>query len=250
MNDFSIHNGDCLDVMQTIPDGSVDMIMTDLPYGTTSRDWDCIIPFPELWKHYNRVTKENAAIVLNAQAPFDKVLGCSNMENLRYEYVWIKNQATGFLNAKKMPLKAHENILVFYRKLPTYNPQLSAGRPYHMVHKDPHKFDTTSVYGKTGLKSEPTVHHNDGFRYPTSELQFDVEVGYHPTQKPVPLIKWLIKTYTNPGELVLDSTMGSGTTGVACAECNRRFIGIEKDPKIFEIAKGRIDTAVSQIRLF
>src|SRR5271166_1707172 len=189
---YVLHNGSCLDVLPSIADGTVDMVMVDLPYGTTEREWDVVVPFDQLWAQYNRVCKDNAAMVFTALTPFTEKLAVSNFDNLRYKYVWIKNQATGFMNANKMPLKNIEDVLVFYRKLPTYNPQMRAGRPYHMVHKDPHKWDDTSVYGRTGLKAEPTVHHNEGTRHPALDLNFDVEVGYHPTQKPVALMEWLI----------------------------------------------------------
>jgi DNA modification methylase len=246
----TLFNQPCLSILPAIADGTVDMVLVDLPYGTTERGWDVVIPFDQLWAQYNRVCKENAAMVFTGQAPFSELLAVSNIENYRYKYTWIKNQATGFLNANKMPLKSTEDVLVFYRKLPTYNPQLRAGRPYHMVRKDPHKWDDTSVYGRTGLKAEPTVHHNDGFRHPTTELQFDVEVGFHPTQKPVPLMEWLIRTYTNEGELVLDNTMGSGTTGVAAMIAGRRFVGIEADPTHFATASKRIEQAADQGRMF
>jgi site-specific DNA-methyltransferase (adenine-specific) len=247
---YTIHNGGCLEVLPSIADGSVDMVMVDLPYGTTERAWDVIIPFDQLWAQYNRVCKENAAFVFTAQQPFTTAVVMSNIENFRYQYAWIKNQATGFMNANKMPLKNIEDVLVFYRKLPTYNPQMRAGRPYHMVHKDPHKWDDTSVYGRTGLKAEPTVHHNEGTRHPAQDLNFDVEVGFHPTQKPVALMEWLIKTYTNPGELVLDNTMGSGTTGVAAMRAGRRFIGMEADAVHFATAQMRIDRESNQERMF
>jgi site-specific DNA-methyltransferase (adenine-specific) len=223
------------------------MVLVDLPYGTTDCAWDSVIAFDKLWEQYYRVAKENAAFVMTAQVPFDKVLGCSNIKDLRYEWVWIKNQATGFMNAKKMPLKATENILVFYRKLPTFNPQMNAGRPYKSVKSLKHFVG--SVYGKTGCH-EGYEQVNEGTRCPKNELQFDVEVGLHPTQKPVPLMEYLIKTYTNPGELVLDNTMGSGTTGVAAVRCGRRFVGIELDPTNFGIAETRINSEYSQQRLF
>ena len=243
-----LYLGDCMEELPSISDASVDMILCDLPYGTTACAWDSIIPLDALWKQYKRIAKENAAIVLTAQTPFDKVLGMSNVEELRYEWVWIKSVATGALNAKKMPLKKHENILVFYRKLPTYNPQLDFGTPYERHRKA--RSREISVYGKTG---ENDAFHsvNTGRRLPTSELQFNSHRDFlHPTQKPIALMEYLIKTYTNAGELVLDNTMGSGTTGVAALQCGRRFIGIENDKKYFAIAEERIRHATAEQRLF
>lgn len=244
---YQLYLGDCLEVLPDIADGSVDMVLVDLPYGTTDCKWDAVIPYDKLWAQYNRVCKENAAVVMTAQSPFDKVLGVSNIQNLRYEWIWIKNQATGFMNAKKMPLKAHENILVFYRKLPTFNPQFNAGTPYRSVKSLKH-FEG-SVYGKTGCR-DGYEQVNSGTRCPQTELHFDVEVGLHPTQKPTPLMEYLIKTYTNPGELVLDNTMGSGTTGVACMRSGRRFVGMESDQEHFAVSEMRISREFSQLRMF
>ena len=242
MENIQLFCGDCLEVMKGIPDGSIDMILCDLPYGTTRNLWDSTIPFEMLWTEYKRVTKDNAAIVLFAQTPFDKVCGASNLEMLKYEWIWEKKQGTGHLNAKKMPLKSHENILVFYKKLPTYNPQFDFGKPYVRSRNS-----FSANYGK----QKPTNCVNDGRRYPKSVLRFglaETDRHLHPTQKPVALLEYLIKTYTNDGETVLDNCMGSGSTGVACINTNRRFIGIEKDPKYFEIAKNRIESEGSQLR--
>ena len=231
-----LYHGDCLEVMKEIESGSIDMILCDLPYGTTRNKWDSIIPLEPLWKQYERIIKDNGAIVLFAQAPFDKVLGCSNLKLLRYEWVWEKNKATGHLNSKKMPMKAHENILVFYKTLPTYNAQMGEGKKYSNNHKPN---DNGSNYGKVGYSSVSNV----TTRFPRDLLKFDVDIKaeYHPTQKPVTLCEYLIKTYTNEGETVLDNCIGSGTTGVACMNTNRKFIGIEKDLDYFNIAKDRIN---------
>ena len=240
MQPYQLLQGDCLELMAAIPSGSVDMVMCDLPYGTTACKWDSVIPFEPLWREYRRVCKPNAAIVLTAQTPFDKVLGCSNLAMLRYEWVWLKNVATGFMNANRMPMKAHENVLVFYKELPTYNPQKTAGKPYKS--KRAGRVDTGINYGKVGIKVRTdTV--NAGERLPQTPLSFDRETGLHPTQKPVALMEYLIKTYTNEGETVLDNTMGSGTTGVACGNTGRRFIGIERDENYFKIASDRIEKA-------
>ena len=229
---------DCLELMKNIPNKTIDMILCDLPYGTTRNKWDTPIDLNKLWEQYNRIIKDNGAIVLFAQTPFDKILGCSNIKMLRYEWIWEKTTATGHLNAKKMPMKAHENILVFYKKLPTYNPQKTTGhKPVHNYTK--HQ-DDGSNYGKTkvGVSGGGSTE-----RYPRSIQVFKTDkqkAALHPTQKPVELLEYLIKTYTNENEVVLDNCMGSGSTGVACINTNRRFIGMEIEEKYFEIAKDRI----------
>ena len=229
-------NGNCLEVMKDISDKSIDMILADLPYGTTACKWDTIIPFEPLWEQYKRVIKDNGAIVLTAQPPFDKVLGCSNLKMLRYEWIWEKEQGTGGMNANKMPLKKTENILVFYKKLPTYNPQFIEGKPYKIKRDRPRK---ESAYGKTGTH-DGFISENTGKRYPVNMIKINKEYGLHPTQKPVALFEYLIKTYTNEGDTVLDNVAGSGTTGVACKNLNRDFILIEQDEKYCEIIKERI----------
>ena len=238
---ITIKQGDCLELMKDIPDGSVDMILCDLPYGTTRNKWDSIIPLEELWSQYERIIKDNGCIALFAQTPFDKVLGASNLKLLKYEWIWQKNKATGFLNAKKMPLKEHENILVFYKKLPIYNPQGLIKKEKPTVNK-----------GNRGKKKEGAGGTNYGKatkdslqeyeNYPKDILNFSVVMTpSHPTQKPVALLEYLIKTYTNEGEIVLDNCMGSGSTGVACKNTNRNFIGFELDEKYFNIAKERLE---------
>lgn len=240
---YELYKGDCLDVMKNIPDKSVDMILCDLPFGTTKNKWDLIIPLDKLWTEYRRIIKDNGAIVLFAQTPFDKVLGVSNLKMLRYEWIWEKTLATGHLNAKKMPMKSHENILVFYKKLPTYNPQKTTGhKPVNSYTK--HR-GAGSNYGKTktGISGGGSTE-----RYPRSVQLFKSDKQkstLHPTQKPVALLQYLIETYTNEGELVLDNCMGSGSTGIACLNTNRKFIGIEKDAKYFDIACNRIYSHIS-----
>lgn len=226
--------GDCLEIMMDIPDKSIDMILCDLPYGSTRNKWDCPIPFDDLWRHYKRIIKDNGCIALFAQTPFDKVLGASNLPMLKYEWIWEKQQGTGFLNAKKMPLKIHENILIFYKKPPTYSPQMRTGfKPYKC----------SSGRGSSNYGSQVSVvTDNDGKRYPIDVIKFPYDKAkLHPTQKPVALCEYLINTYTNENEIVLDNCMGSGSTGVACLNTNRRFVGIELDEKYFEIAKERIE---------
>ena len=242
---IDLKKGDCLKLMNDIPDKSIDMILCDLPYGTTQNKWDSIIPLDKLWEQYCRVIKDNGAIVLFAQTPFDKVLGCSNLKMLKYEWIWEKTSATGHLNAKKMPMKAHENILVFYKKLPTYNPQKTTGHtPVHSYTK--HQ-DDGSNYGKTliGISGGGSTE-----RYPRSVQVFKTDKqkeALRPTQKPVDLLEYLIKTYTNEGETVLDNTMGSGSTGVAAVRTNRNFVGIELDDTYFEIANKRIKDVYDRV---
>lgn len=230
--DVELINGDCLEVMKSIPDGSVDFILCDLPYGTTRNKWDSAIDLAVLWTEYKRVCC--GAIVLTAQTPFDKVLGASNIDMLRYEWIWEKPKATGHLNAKRAPMKAHENVLVFYDRLPTYNPQKTDGDPY----KGRGGASKNDNYGGFDAVREGSA---DGSRYPRSVQKFKHETKpLHPTQKPVALMEYFIKTYTNEGDVVMDNCMGSGTTGVACINTGRRFIGIEKDDGYFEVAKKRI----------
>lgn len=234
-----IYNEDCLVGMNDIPDKSIDMILCDLPYETTKNKWDLIIPLDELWTHYNRIIKDNGAIVLTAQTPFDKVLGVSNLKMLKYEWIWEKTSATGHLNAKKMPMKAHENILVFYKKLPTYNPQKTTGHE-RKVSTAKHKRNSknSSNYGESSATTYDSTE-----RYPRSVQLFSTDKqksSLHPTQKPVALFEYLIRTYTNEGDLVLDNCMGSGTTAVACMNTNRNYIGFELDKDYYELANERI----------
>ena len=240
--------GDCLEKMKDISNKSMDMILCDLPYGTTKNKWDSIIPLDKLWEQYNRVVKDNGAIILFAQTPFDKVLGYSNLKMLKYEWIWEKTSATGYLNAKKMPMKAHENILVFYKKLPTYNPQKTTGHK-RKVSKAEHKINCvkTTNYGVHDLTTYDSTE-----RYPRSVQVFKTDKqkeALHPTQKPVELLEYLIKTYTNENETVLDNTMGSGSTGVACVKTKRNFIGIELEDDYFDIAKNRIDTYIEDNKI-
>lgn len=232
--------GDCLEKMKEIPDGSVDMILCDLPYGTTQCKWDSVLNLEALWQQYKRVAKPSAAIVLFAQTPFDKVLGCSNLSMLKYEWIWEKTAATGHLNAKKMPMKAHENILVFYNKTPTYNPQMLYDQ------KPTNRFTKRNGDGECYGATVEVSGGGSTTRYPRSVQVFKSDkqkVSLHPTQKPVDLCEYLIKTYSLEGQTVLDNTMGSGTTGVACINTSRNFIGIERDERYFNIAKERIETA-------
>lgn len=228
--------GDCLEIMKDIPDESIDMILCDLPYGTTKNKWDSIIDLNELWNGYERIIKDNGAIVLFSQMPFTAELVHSNLKLFRYEWIWEKENGTGFLNAKKMPLKIHENILVFYKKLPTYNPQMRKGFKPYKCKQGRHSTNY-------GAYEQGHITESNGERYPIDIIEFKKDTGLHPTQKPVALLEYLIKTYTNECDIVLDNCMGSGSTGVACINTNRNFIGIELDEKYFEIAKERIEKA-------
>jgi len=232
---INLMQGDCLERMKEIETGSVDMVLTDPPYGTTACKWDSIIPLEPMWKQLKRVIKPNGAIVMTASQPFTTTLIASNMKMFKYCWVWSKGQGTGFLNAKKQPLRSCEDVVVFYGSQCIYNPVMRTGfKPYKCAQGR----TKTQNYGKqTGA-----VTVSNGERYPLTLIEFKRDSGKsHPTQKPVALMEYLIKTYTNEGETVLDFTMGSGSTGVACKNLNRDFIGIEMDDKYFKIAEDRIN---------
>lgn len=230
-----IHHGDCLEIMKDIPDGSVDMILCDLPYGTTRNKWDSVISLDDLWKQYNRIIKDSGAIALFGSEPFTSQLRMSNFKNYKYDWYWEKPNSTGFLNAKKQPLRAIETVSMFYRKQPKYNPQMTAGDPY----KWSSKRGQSESYNKHNEVNREIV--NNGERYPRNILKFKQERGLHPTQKPVGLMEYLIKTYTNEGETVLDNCIGSGTTAIAALNLNRNFIGIEQEKEYVDIANKRIE---------
>ncbi len=247
---MQLYNGDCLEIMKQIPDESIDMILCDLPYGTTRCEWDRVIPFEPLWEQYKRIIKNNGAILLFSSQPFTTDLINSNRKMFRYEIIWKKTQKSGFYNANKMPLRAHENICVFYKKLPTYNPIKQ-----QVDRRDIGRIRTEK--GRRGTHYGPSSacqYIEDGTRYPTDVVEFSNWNGAlfgktdkatkHPTQKPIPLLEYLIKTYTNEGDLVLDNCMGSGSTGVACVNTKRDFIGIELDEDFFRIAEDRISAAI------
>jgi site-specific DNA-methyltransferase (adenine-specific) len=237
--------GDCFDHFPSIPDKSIDLIFADLPYGTTKCKWDSILPLDKLWVEYKRIIKDNGCILLFAQTPFDKILGCSNLEWLRYEWIWEKTQATGFLNAKKMPMKAHENILVFYKNIPTYNPQKTFGhKPINSYTKRADVQNKTDIYGKV---KKDISGGGETDRYPRSVQIFSSDKQknklngtIHPTQKPLELIEYFIKTYSNENDIILDNVAGSGTTAVACEKLNRQYIVIEKEEKYYNIILKRI----------
>lgn len=234
---ISLHRGDCLELMKSIPDASVDMILCDLPYGTTRNKWDSVIPVDSLWREYNRIIKPNGAIALTATPPFTAQIASGNINNFRYSWYWVKPH-TGQLNAKRMPLKNVEEILIFYKQQPTYNPQYTYADPYTITRKG---YKGSECYGS---QRDHTTE-SDGRRYPMQiiECKQSDRPRVHPTQKPVPLLEYLIKTYTNEGDTVLDNCMGSGSTGVACVNTGRKFIGMELDAKYFSIAENRIAQA-------
>lgn len=239
---MQLYNGDCLEVMSDLPPASIDLILCDLPYGTTACKWDIIIPFEPLWEQYKRIIKDNGAICLFGSEPFSTELRHSNLQMFRYDWIWEKEQGANFMLCKYQPYKVHEIISVFSKKKHLYIPQMTEGKPY--VSGKGTSGDITNNVIKTQTK-------NNGTRYPRSIQRFNTEKSkgsLHPTQKPVKLLEYLIKTYTNENATVLDNCMGSGSTGVAAVNTNRRFIGIEKDNKYFDIAKQRIDAAVFSLQ--
>lgn len=242
-----IYNVDCLgeNGMAIIPDKKVDLILADLPYGVTNRNkWDSVIPFDELWEQYNRVIKDDGAIILFGQGMFTADLMKSNFKNWRYNLIWEKSHAVGFLNARRMPMRKHEDIVVFYKKLPTYNPQIE-DKPKENIRPITTKNRATTNYGEFDEGNHRTIPQDK--TYPKSILKIPNEsktTTVHPTQKPVKLCEWLINTYSNEGDLVLDNCMGSGTTAVACIRTKRNFIGFELEKEYFDIANERISKEI------
>lgn len=250
----NVYKADCLEKMQEIPPKSIDMILCDLPYGTTQNKWDSVIPLDKLWKEYNRIIKDNGAIVLTSNGIFTANLIVSNSKYFKYKWIWEKSKATNFLNSKKQPLRKYEEVCVFYKKQPIYNPQMTSGEPYN---KGVRKNQLTGSYGDF----QPVLVESSGERYPTDIIYFKTAESegevFHPTQKPVELGRYLIRTYTNPGDVVLDNTCGSGSFLVAAVLEGRNFIGIEKDEESIrfkneeinyvDISKRRILEAFSKI---
>lgn len=242
MSKLQLYNGECLDVMASLEEHSVDCVICDLPYGITSNKWDIVIPFDKLWESYDRVCKENAMICLFGGQPFSSMLVVSNLKMFRHEWIWIKNRGSNFANTVREPMKEHESILCFSKGKWTYNKQMQerTGGGVDRV-KYSISFDTSSSNYRDFDKKENLVLTEE--RVPSSYQKFNTEVGLHPTQKPVALLEYLIRTYTNEGDTVMDNTMGSGSTGVACINTDRNFIGIELDKTYFDIAKKRLDAA-------
>jgi site-specific DNA-methyltransferase (adenine-specific) len=243
-----IYQRDCLEGMAIIPDKSIDMILCDLPYGTTACKWDTVIPFDKLWEQYERIIKDNGAIVLTAVQPFTSALIMSNQKLFRYEWVWEKDRHANFLFAKKMPLKVHENICVFYKRAPTYNPIMTKGKPNHT--RNTHLHGEESFREGLGNSVKATASNLSGMKYPRT-VQYFKCVGKgkneHPTQKPVELFEYLIKTYTDEGEIVLDNCIGSGTTAVAATRLNRNFIGFERESEYVRIANQRLESVQDEL---
>lgn len=243
---IDLRRGDCLELMKDIPDKSIDMILCDLPYGTTACKWDIVIPFDKLWEQYNRIIKDNGVIALFGAEPFSSKLRMSNIKNYKYDWVWDKTQGANYLCAKKQPLKVHENIIIFYKKQSTYNPIMTNAEK-----KNIRPIKDNSLSNITNTVQKHSKDYNKNLRYPKSiiiescnQKECNKLRRIHPTQKPVALLEYLIKTYTNEGDVVLDNCMGSGSTGVACVNTNRNFIGIELDENYFNIAKERINNIV------
>lgn len=257
---YELYHGDCLEVMQSLQDNSIDMVLCDLPYQMTACKWDVLIPFDRLWESYKRVCKKDAAIVLFGSEPFSSYLRLSNINNFRYDWIWHKSSSGGFATAKKRPMKYHEIISVFYDKQPVYNPQFQkyADSCYKRF-KDGEFVNKTNCLGKNNIQQmnsniNSKISFNHG-KYPET-VQFFKSVPncngtkLHPTQKPVELLEYMIKTYSNENDIILDNCMGSGSTGIACLNTNRKFIGIELDDNYFNVAKQRIETNVPQKNLF
>lgn len=240
---IDLFKGDCLEVMRDIPDGSIDAIITDPPYGTTACKWDSVIPLDMMWKQLNRIIKKNGAIVLFGQQPFTSVLTCSNLKDYKYDLYWEKERITNIQQVKKRAGKVIETISIFYKNQCTYNPQMQI----HNGPKRTNKVKNGLLGSLTDNTNKKVIEYNDtGVRYPTQLVKFKRDIltcNLHPTQKPVDLMEYLVKTYTNKGETVLDFTMGSGTTGVACMNTSRNFIGIEQEDHYFEVASKRITEA-------
>ena len=238
------YHGDCLDVMKNLPDNSVDMVLCDLPYGTTYCAWDAIIPFDDLWAAYERVVRDDGAIVLTSSQPFTSALVMSKPKWFRCEWIWDKVNAANFANAKKQPMKTHESVLVFGQKSPVYYPVMTPGKPNHKQGK------STSNKSDTRLISGRVADDLSGMKYPKSIQTFakhSSQVGLHPTQKPVELFEYLIQTYSQPGETVLDNCAGSGTTAIAAFNLKRKWICIEKEQKYSDIARDRITTRLNEL---
>lgn len=240
IDDFinNVFEGDCLEIMKQLPDKSIDMVLCDLPYGTTQNKWDSVIPLGELWQQYRRIVKDDGAIVLTSQGMFTAELMVSNPKMFRYKWIWEKSKSTNFLNAKKQPLRKHEDVCVFYRRQPVYHPQMIDGEPYD---KGIRKNQMSGSYGDF----QPVHVHSDGKRYPTDIIYFKTAESegkvFHPTQKPVELGRYFVRTYTNPGDIVLDNTSGSGSFLVAALLEGRNFIGIEKNENVAFFKKGDIN---------
>lgn len=238
---IDLRQGDCLEIMKELPNKSIDMILCDLPYGKSIADWDIVISVDKLWKEYNRIIKDKGIVVLFGNEPFSSLMRISNIKNYKYDIKWNKLNHSSPLLAKKQPLRIYEDIMIFYKKQPTYNPQMKVGKPYKKNYG--YKKHNNSINGVLMLDRD----NESGLRYPNNIINFPMsrnnQPRLHPNQKPIELLEYLIKTYTNENDLILDNCMGSGSTGIACLNTNRNFIGIELDENYFEVAKERINNA-------
>lgn len=240
--DISLFHGDCLELMKDIPDKSIDMILCDLPYGITANKWDCVIPFDKLWEAYNRILVPHGIVALHASQPFTSALVMSNPKMFKHEWIWLKNRGSNFANTVREPMKEHEAVVIFSNGKWTYNKQMQE-RTGGGLARVKYTFENQTAKSSNYHKFDKPNRNQGELRVPSSWQKFNVEVGFHPTQKPVPLLEYLIKTYTNEGDTVLDNCMGSGSTGVACVNTGRKFIGMELDAKYFSIAENRIAQA-------
>ena len=250
----TLYEGDCLEIMKDIPDESIDMILCDLPYGTTACKWDSVIPLEELWRQYNRIVKDNGAIVLTAIEPFASVLRMNDIKHYRHEWIWNKENAGNFIQAKNHPLRVHENVLVFSKNKVNYYPIMTDANPENIRPLGVKRQNSDFMGKVSDGVFRASKNYNPKKRYPKTIITYNARAKecnnvnrLHPTQKPVELFEYLIKTYTNEGDTVLDNTMGSGSTGVACLNTNRNFIGIEQDNTYFEIAKNRIENTYNEL---
>jgi site-specific DNA-methyltransferase (adenine-specific) len=241
-------HGDCLELMKDVPTGSVDMILCDLPYGTTACKWDTIIPFEPLWDQYKRIIKSNGAIVLTASQPFTSALVMSNVKMFKCEWIWQKNRGSNFAVAKLQPMKEHESVLIFSNKKTAYNPikQIRNGTGGDRVRYIINPSTKSEIYNNLHAKDSTFI---DELRFPSSIQKFNTETGFHPTQKPVALFEYLIKTYTNEGETVMDNCAGSGTTAIACINTNRNYILMEKDDTYYQTILKRIENHTPQLKI-
>lgn len=249
MSEIQLYIGDCLEVMKDIPAHSIDMVLCDLPYGTTACKWDVLIPFDRLWEQYKRIIKDNGAILLFGTEPFSSAVRLSNLDWYKYDLVWQKEKPVNFFQLKRRFGKTTENIMVFYKKQPTYNPQMELSNKPRVTNKPKGKHKSII----TGVNKEVLPYNDTGYRYPCDVLKFNREkLGstIHDTQKPVKLLEYLIKTFSDEGDVVLDNCMGSGSTGVACINTDRNFIGIEKDETYFKIAQERVTSVKEQLSLW
>lgn len=235
--------GDCMDLMKGLPDASVDLILADLPYGTTRNKWDSIIPLDALWDEYHRVAKPNAAVILTAAQPFTSRLVMSNPSEFKVEWIWHKTIGSGQLNINHQPLRMHESVLVFYRNLPTYHPQMTDGQPYAFTRKANYEGPSYNQQRTVEVSNTGTRHPKTVLHVPNPRIK-----GGHPTQKPVPLFEYFIKTYSNPGDVVLDNAIGAGTTAVAAINTGRRFIGMELEEKYFDLANNNVEAALAAVK--